>query len=105
LRWGIFHGIPFHTTFPFGNFTLPQSPFAINITVREFKKGIDSVKRKIFPDGNTSVEEATSPQLHRPLVDTLKGSYSGDVGRRRSEATLVAFYSSQVAHLNQEQGN
>jgi hypothetical protein len=32
------------------------------------------VKRKIFPDGNTSVEEATSPQLHRPLVDTLKGS-------------------------------
>ena len=27
---------------------------------------------------------------------------SGDVGRRRSEATLVAFYSSQVAHMSQE---
>jgi hypothetical protein len=30
---------------------------------------------------------------------------SGDAGRRRSEATLVAFYSSQVAHMSQEEGN
>jgi hypothetical protein len=29
---------------------------------------------------------------------------SGDAGRRRSEATLVAFYSSQVAHMSQEKG-
>jgi hypothetical protein len=29
---------------------------------------------------------------------------SGDVGRRRSEATLVAFYSSEVAHMSQEKG-
>jgi hypothetical protein len=29
---------------------------------------------------------------------------SGDVGRRRSEATLVEFYSSQVAHMSQEKG-
>ena len=30
---------------------------------------------------------------------------SGDVGRRRSEATLVVFYSSQVAHMSQERVN
>jgi hypothetical protein len=29
---------------------------------------------------------------------------SGDVGRRRSEATLVEFYSIQVAHMSQEKG-
>ena len=27
---------------------------------------------------------------------------SGDVGRRRSEATLVVFYVSQAAHISQE---
>jgi len=29
---------------------------------------------------------------------------SGDVGRRRSEATLVEFYSIEVAHMSQEKG-
>jgi hypothetical protein len=29
---------------------------------------------------------------------------SGDVGSRRSEATLVVSYSSQVAHMSQEKG-
>jgi hypothetical protein len=29
---------------------------------------------------------------------------SGDVGKRRSEATLVEFYSIQVAHMSQEKG-
>jgi hypothetical protein len=30
---------------------------------------------------------------------------SGDVGRRRSGATLVAFYSSEAAHMSQEKSD
>jgi hypothetical protein len=39
--------------------------------------------------------------LHIPV---MWAPDSGDVGRRRSEATLVAFYSSEVAHMSQEKG-
>jgi hypothetical protein len=35
-------------------------------------------------------------------IPVMWAGNSGDVGRRRSEATLVAFYSSQVAHMSQE---
>jgi hypothetical protein len=41
------------------------------------------------------------PHLRIPVKWALD---SGDVGRRRSEATLVEFYSSQVAHMSQEKG-
>ena len=39
---------------------------------------------------------------HRLLIPVMWALDSGDVGRRRSEATLVVFYSSQVAHMSQE---
>ena len=39
-----------------------------------------------------------------PRCPKSPAAYSGDVGRRRSEATLVAFYSSEVAHMSQEKG-
>jgi hypothetical protein len=38
------------------------------------------------------------------LIPVMWALDSGDVGRRRSEATLVAFYSSQAAHMSQEKG-
>ena len=37
-------------------------------------------------------------------IPVMWGSGSGDVGRRRSEATLVVFYISQAAHMSQEKG-
>ena len=40
-------------------------------------------------------------ELRIPVMWALD---SGDVGRRRSEATLVEFYSIQVAHMSQEKG-
>jgi len=44
---------------------------------------------------------AFSTLLRIPVMWALD---SGDVGRRRSEATLVEFYSIQVAHMSQEKG-
>jgi glycosyltransferase involved in cell wall biosynthesis len=41
------------------------------------------------------------PMVRIPVMWALD---SGDVGRRRSEATLVEFYSIQVAHMSQEKG-
>jgi hypothetical protein len=42
--------------------------------------------------------------FHTLLIPVMWALDSGDVGRRRSEATLVAFYSSQAAHMSQEKG-
>jgi hypothetical protein len=46
-------------------------------------------------------QSRTSDKLRIPVMWALD---SGDVGRRRSEATLVEFYSIQVAHMSQEKG-
>jgi len=42
--------------------------------------------------------------LQQLRIPVMWAGDSGDAGRRRSEATLVAFYSSQVAHMSQEKG-
>jgi hypothetical protein len=42
------------------------------------------------------------PEKWLMLIPVMWALDSGDVGRRRSEATLVVFYSSQVAHMSQE---
>jgi hypothetical protein len=49
----------------------------------------------------TCTSSFSSLQLRIPV---MWAGDSGDVGRRRSEATLVVFYSSQVAHMSQEKG-
>jgi hypothetical protein len=41
---------------------------------------------------------------HSLRIPVMWALDSGDVGRRRSEATLVEFYSIQVAHMSQEKG-
>jgi hypothetical protein len=51
-------------------------------------------------DCSTCIQE----RLHFVRIPVKWAPDSGDVGRRRSEATLVEFYSSQVAHMSQEKG-
>jgi hypothetical protein len=49
------------------------------------------------------VQYAANAVLENAMrIPVMWAGNSGDVGRRRSEATLVAFYSSQVAHMSQE---
>jgi hypothetical protein len=44
------------------------------------------------------------PLLALLRIPVMWAGDSGDVGRHRSEATLVVFYSIQVAHMSQEKG-
>jgi hypothetical protein len=56
----------------------------------------------IYSETSDVARDQASKLLLR--IPVMWAGNSGDVGRRRSEATLVAFYSSQVAHMSQEQG-
>ena len=49
-----------------------------------------------------TIERGESNLSFQMRIPVMWAGNSGDVGRRRSEATLVAFYSSQVAHMSQE---
>jgi hypothetical protein len=66
------------------------------LNLREAFAGLDTEDTSIVVFGSLGRDEAT---LRIPV---MWAGGSGDVGRRRSEATLVAFYSSQVAHMSQE---
>jgi hypothetical protein len=50
---------------------------------------------------NQSISRKKGISMRIPVMWALD---SGDVGRRRSEATLVEFYSIEVAHMSQEKG-
>jgi hypothetical protein len=51
--------------------------------------------------GNELLVCLTNALLRIPVMWALD---SGDVGRRRSEATLAVFYTGQAAHMKQEKG-
>jgi hypothetical protein len=52
--------------------------------------------------GNRQIQRVVQALDGCLRIPVMWAGDSGDVGRRRSEATLVAFYSSQVAHMSQE---
>ena len=58
-----------------------------------------TVKNYYIPQSKTTVIVEVHDDVRIPV---MWAGDSGEVGRRRSEATLVAFYSRQVAHMSQE---
>jgi hypothetical protein len=68
-----------------------------------------TANRKLVTDWNPGERMAPFSALigtRLPLlrIPVMWAGDSGDVGRRRSEATLVVSYGSQVAHMSQEKG-